>query len=1062
MRWFAVTVSATRLGAATAVVFGLSLAAVGVASADQSADTRGPSAAAGSDPAPAGSSSPARATRPPGRTRIAGDTPRIAASVGKPTGESRIGHRGAAGAEPAVVQVVADPQPAAGVPATTRLLPGAAIVGPDTPTNPSAPAAPASPANPTELSSPVLPGNADGPFPTWAGAPTPSSAVRPAPAPVPAPAVAVSTPATAVQRLIDAFGAGLNSLPPAPVTDLLSGALLLVRRSLAPAGGTPTCGGVCPGQLLSSAEAPGHVLTVTNRVDGEAGSLRDVLGRAAAGDVIRFAPRLRHATLKLTQGELDVNVSVRIEGTRQTLDAQGLSRVMRLDEPGTSITVSGLTFANGVAPGDPYLATTGGAILAEGVALDISGSRFVGNTADATQPAQPGSSFMQAGLGGAIAAFNSTLSITDSEFSGNMAAGADNDIDQQASVGLGGAIFASDSTIVLERSRFVANTAVGGSGSTPIESFPTSDGAWGAGGAIFSQGGPVSATNVTFERNSAAGGNGLDGAVSNPFDNEVGAGGRGSAGALWVQGLGRDGGDPVAVELNGVEFARNTATGGAAGSQGLATLAAKQGGRAVGGAFGTVEWVTLGMTDVTFVANTARGGGSGPNAPGAGPNTGTGGVAQGGAAYVESPASMQATRLSFCHNTSQGGTGSNSAPGSGTEAGEGGFGYGGGMLMYNATGTGIDPGVVIPVGIRDTSFVGNRALGGQTGEGPQPELGGGGLAQGGGMVMIAVFQGDLVGLRFIGNSAVAGPGKPAYGGGLINPFAEPRPGQDGRLSIQNSVFRNNSAVGGADAADVEYRQTAGGGFYNNGAGTVISGTRFVGNSAVGGNDTGSGHLGSALGGAIFSLGRDPSFTTFDSTFLGNSAVGGRRVVPGESTSEDYSGLALGGAVHSADGTTTINGGSFLANRAMVRAAGDHTARGGAIDIADPPDGYVNHLITTGARFVTNVAQSRGGSAGGGAVALGGDTFTDNGSSFRYNVARSWRADGSAYGGALLIEQTSQLTGTSVTHNRAAGAHGFGGGAALPNGPDVLTQVQTTVRGNAATTAGDDVWWPPAD
>lgn len=935
----------------------------------------------------------------------------------------------------------------------------ATIAGRDAATVPSVPAEATSPALPAGRPAPVLAGNADGPFPTGTGVPLPAPAARPAPAS--APTLAVSAPATAFQRLIDAFGTRLDTLPPTPSTDLLGGALLLARRNLAPTGGAPTCA-VCTSRLLSSAQAPGQVLTVTNRVDGEAGSLRDVLSRANTGDVIRFAPRLLFATLKLTEGELDVNVSVRIEGSQQTLDAQGLSRVMLLDEAGTSISMSGLTFTNGVAPGNPYLATTGGAILADGVTLDISRSRFTGNSAASTQPAQPSSSFMQAGLGGAIAAYNSTLSVTDSEFCGNTAAGADNDIDQQASVGLGGAIFASNSAIALERSRFVANQAVGGSGATPIASFPSSDGGWGAGGAIFSQGGPVSATNVTFDRNSATGGDGLDGSAANPFDNEVGAGGRGSAGALWVQGRGRNGGDPVAVELTGVDFLRNTATGGEAGSQGLASLAAKQGGRVVGGAFGTVEWVSLAMTDVTFADNTARGGGAGPNAPGAGPNTGTGGVAQGGGAYVESPASMQTARLSFCHNTSQGGTGSDSAAGSGTEAGKGGFGYGGGMLMYNATGTGIDPGVVIPFGIRDTSFVGNRAIGGQTGEGPQPELGGGGLAQGGGLTMIALFQGDLVGVRFIGNSAIAGPGKPAYGGGLITPFAEPRPGQESRLSIQNSVFRNNTAVGGGDASDIDYRQTAGGGFYNNGAGTVISGTRFVGNSAVGGNDTGSGHLGSALGGAIYSLGRDPSFTTFDATFVGNSAIGGRRVVPGESTAEAYSGEALGGAVHSADGTTTINGGSFLGNRAMVRTPGDHTARGGAIDIADPADGYVNYLTTTGVRFSSNVAESSGGTAGGGALAFGGNTFTDSGSSFRYNVARSWRTSGSAYGGALLIEQTSQLTGTTVTHNRASADRGYGGGVALPLGPDVLTRVQTTVRRNLATTAGDDVWWPSAD
>jgi len=95
------------------------------------------------------------------------------------------------------------------------------------------------------------------------------------------------------------------------------------------------------------------VLMVTSPVDGAAGSLRDVLDSAAEGDVVRFAHKLRHAHLRLTEGELNVDVSVSIEGTGQTLDAGGQSRIMLLDEPGTSIAISGLTFVGGVAPGDP-------------------------------------------------------------------------------------------------------------------------------------------------------------------------------------------------------------------------------------------------------------------------------------------------------------------------------------------------------------------------------------------------------------------------------------------------------------------------------------------------------------------------------------------------------------------------------------------------------------------------------------------------------------------------------------------------------------------------------------
>lgn len=1029
--------SGARLGAVVAVAFGVSLVLpAGVASADAPDDSRRSSAA---EPDAAPRHDPARQA---GRARASVQR-RLPDAAAADAGRSGMGHR--RDETPAPTE---SPRPVAG-PAPTPSLrtpePTAVVDAHDV----STAAAVAPPPTASVVPAAVSPRAAVSPVLT-----TVSAASPPAPQPVAAPASALtaSAPATETGRLLDTVGNWLTGLP---ATDLLSGALLLTRRTLISGSGSPSCGSTCTGEPLS-----GQVLTVTNRVDGAPGSLRDVLGKASSGDVIRFAPLLRHATLKLTQGELDVNVSVRVDGTQQTLDAGGMSRIMRLDELGTSISLSGLTFTGGAAPGDPFQATMGGAILADGVALDISRSRFTKNSAVSSQPADPANSFMQAGVGGAIAAVNATISISDSEFTCNAAAGADNDGQQQASSGLGGAIFAGDSTVLLLRTAFTGNTATGGSGVAPIAEFPTSDGGWGAGGAVFSQGGPVSATNVTFRRNAATGGNGLDGSASNPYGNDVGAGGRASAGALWVQGRGLTGGEPVPLELNRVTFAHNAATGGAAGAQGAPYLAGQQGGRAIGGALATVDWVDVSLENVTLADNVATGGGAGRNTPDAGPNTGTGGVGQGGGAFLESPASLQATRLSVRHNTAQGGTGADSGPDSGTEGGEGGFAYGGGILLINNT-AGLGPPVVIPVGIRQTGIVGNRAVGGQGGEGPLPEggLGAGGLAQGGGMDMISAFQSDLVGVRFIGNSAISGQGKPAYGGGLATPFGGSEGGLDARLLIQNSVFRDNSAVGGKDAANDVYRETTGGAFDNNGAGTVVSGTRFVHNTALGGDDTGSGHAGSALGGAVYSGGQHPSITFSNNTFAWNVAQGGRRLAPGESTNETASGEAHGGALFSATGTITVNGGAFEHNQAIVRVSAPRQAVGGAIEAADPADGYTNDLNTIGVRFASNVARSATGTSAGGAVAFDGTAFTDNGSAFRFNLARSGLANGAALGGALMIGQTSQLAGTTVAFNRATAAQGYGGGLALPHGLDVLTQVQTTVRHNSATTAGDDIWWP---
>ena len=180
---------------------------------------------------------------------------------------------------------------------------------------------------------------------------------------------------------------------------------------------------------------------------------------------------------------------------------------------------------------------------------------------------------------------------------------------------------------------------------------------------------------------------------------------------------------------------------------------------------------------------------------------------------------------------------------------------------------------------------------------------------------------------------------------------------------------------------------------------------------------------------------------------------------GESATDPFTGEAYGGAFYAANGVTTINGGSFVHNQAGVRIPGDRAAIGGAIFLDSPTQGYANELTTNGVRFTSNVAQSKTGTAGGGAIAHNGDAFTDNASTFSGNTARSGRSGGSAYGGALLLQQTTALNATTVTFNQARADQGYGGGVAVPPGPDVLTQSQTTIRFNRASTAGDDLWWP---
>jgi hypothetical protein len=114
-------------------------------------------------------------------------------------------------------------------------------------------------------------------------------------------------------------------------------------------------------------------LTVTSANDGAPGSLRAVISSAPPGAVIDFSPRLEGARLTLSLGELVIDKSLTIEGSGQTLDAGGTSRVLEIDGPGTSAVLSRLTIMGGLAdlfsvPTDAY---AGGGILVDDAAVTL-------------------------------------------------------------------------------------------------------------------------------------------------------------------------------------------------------------------------------------------------------------------------------------------------------------------------------------------------------------------------------------------------------------------------------------------------------------------------------------------------------------------------------------------------------------------------------------------------------------------------------------------------------------------------------------------------------------------
>ena len=196
--------------------------------------------------------------------------------------------------------------------------------------------------------------------------------------------------------------------------------------------------------------ASAATLVVTNAADSGAGSLRDTIAAAAAGDTIQFAAALNGQTISLTSAELFIDKNLTIDGpgaNQLTVKrAAGSSANFRIFRVGLlhTVTIQGLTISNGVAASG----ASGGGILNDGSTLTITNCVIRDNFAP----------FGGGIFNSAIQSGTAELTISNSTLSGNSTSGTGGGI---YNYGVGNFNFAS---VVMTDCTVSGNSAVSGGG----------------------------------------------------------------------------------------------------------------------------------------------------------------------------------------------------------------------------------------------------------------------------------------------------------------------------------------------------------------------------------------------------------------------------------------------------------------------------------------------------------------------------------------------------------------------------------------------------------------------
>lgn len=315
-------------------------------------------------------------------------------------------------------------------------------------------------------------------------------------------------------------------------------------------------------------------LMVTNTSDTGPGSFRQTVETASAGDIVKFDPALNGQTIKWNSGAVSISKSLEIDGPGSallTLNGNN-SQIFRILSPASSVTISGLTLANGLDEAE------GAAIhdwRGSDSSLTLRDDAFVNNKVHGDNA-----------RGGAVSKPMGTLTIETCIFKGNSVESLPGHGDAS-----GGAVFAQG-RLVVDHSQFEDGLA--NAGILPSQIFSTPGGN-GRGGAIA----------YSAAANAAINADGLPSAgvliLDTKFENnEVHAG----YGATLAGGS-TDGGDAygggVSIETNNVDGLTIQVLASAFGDNHIYGGAAAQGipgelPSSAGGAWGGGLWVKAGKS----------------------------------------------------------------------------------------------------------------------------------------------------------------------------------------------------------------------------------------------------------------------------------------------------------------------------------------------------------------------------------------------------------------------------------------------------------------------------------